>query len=379
MTSSDYFRAGTNRPRNAQSRAKIPSDQLPQLREFLSISPLLQEIFGETLQLRIVIDADIAQKELIWRLRKRRNPTARTALHEAIDSETIVALAPSFLEQEIKDHIAEIAARANVPVSCAVEEWQKFRSCLHFYDPEPVKQPDPNCIDPDDLPYKWVCEQLGAHAIYSTDNHFKKMSVPLISVQLDLTVRDYARANSERLTIHLGTTFSLAIGFRVLTALCKTCMQMLKNLPSEVRAILLAGAFIAVAHPKLRSKGIKLFRSAFGQIDNLRPALGQAFIGLLIQAAMAESTAARTGAEIQSLLPPPRKLPAIVIARSVCLVNKEPLSLREIEEHMAKGGYVSKSQNFRAYLRRLLRKDERFIEVSPGQWTVRTDRIASNS
>lgn len=353
----------------------ITSDQLPQLREFLSISPLLQEIFGETLQLRVVIDADIAQKEVIWRLRKRRNPTARTALHEAIDSGTIVALAPSFLEQEIRDHIAEIAALANVPVSCAVQEWESFASCLHFYDPEPVKQPDPDCVDPDDLPYKWVCEQLGAHAIYSTDNHFRKMSVPLISVQLDLTFRDYARANSERLTIHLGTAFSLVVGFGVLTELCKTCVQILKNLPSEVKVILVAGAFITVAHPKLRSKGIKLLHSAFRQFDNLKPALGEAVNELLIQAAMAQSTAARTGTEIQSILPPPRKLSAIVRARAICLINKKPLSLREIEEQMAKGGYVSRSQNFRAYLRRLLRSDERFIEVSPGQWTVRTERV----
>lgn len=376
MKSPDPFRDEKNQARNLNLSTGIPSDQLPFLREFLSMSPALQKIFGELIQLRIVIDADIAQKELIWRLSKRRNPTARTALNEAIDSGVVVAFAPTFLEEEIRDHVIEIAERANVPVSRVLQEWQQFKSRLYFYEPEPITQPDSDCVDPDDLPYKWICDQLGAHAVYSTDRHFQNMSVPLISVQLDLTVREYARANSIRLTLHLGATYSLIIGFGVLRALCQSCVQILKRLPIQVRIILVVGALVAVIHPKLRATIVGVFKSLQSQVGDLKPSVGKILIDLLTEAAAAESTALCTHEKIQSLIPHTRKLPAVVRARAICLVSKKPLSLEEIEARMAREGYVSKSKNFTVYLRRLLQKDKRFIEVSAGLWTIRCNRIA---
>ena len=224
------MRADRSEFRQSATRSSvIPSDKLQHLREFLSMSPQLREVFGDLLELRLVIDANIAYSELIWRLSKRRNPIARSALHEAIDSGTIVAFAPQFLEEEIQEHIGEIAEDAKVSVSIALEEWQKFRPCLHFYDPETSNTSGAACVDPDDIPYKLVCEQLGAHAVYSRDPHFQSMAVPLISVQLDTTVRDYARASSVKLTISLGTTSSMMIGFGALVVLFQGCIQILNG------------------------------------------------------------------------------------------------------------------------------------------------------
>jgi len=356
----------------------MPSDQLPRLREILNISPLLKEVFGDLLQLRLVIDANIVYKELIWRLSRRRNPAARSALHEAIDSGTILAFAPAALELEVQEHIIEIAERAKVPVSSASQEWQQFRSRLHIYDPEPSNQPEPGGVDPDDLPYKLVCEQLGAHAVYSRDTDFQAMSVPLISAELDLTVRDYARASSVRLTVNFGTTFSVIIGLGALIGLCQACVRILKQLPTPLKLILAIGVLLAVVHPKLRAKIADLFQSVRSQFDDLKAVLGSAFGELLIESAVADVPAKRTFTDIQSHLPPTRRSSAVVKARAICLLSDEPLSLQEIETRIRKEGHVSRSRNFTAYLRRVLRKDKRFVEVSKGRWTIRAERLAGS-
>lgn len=376
MANSGSFSGGANPRQGAKSA--IPSDQLPLLRDFLSMSPQFREIFGDLLELRVVIDANIVYGELTWRLGKRRNPAARSALHEAIDSGTIVAFAPPVLEEEIRQHIGEIAERAKVPVSRALQEWQQFKLLLHFYDPEPLTQAGADPVDPEDLPYKLVCEQLGAQAVYSRDRHLQDMGAPVIRLQLDLTVRDYARASSVRLTISVGATFSVIIGFGALVGLFQACVQILKQLPTPVKLILLVGALVVVVHPKLRAKVADFFRSFSSQLDGLKPALRDALGDLLTQATIANATAKNAYAEIQSILPPTRKVSAVVRARAICLLNKEPLSLQEMEVRMRKEGYVSRSQNFTAYLRRVLRKDKRFVEVSPGRWTVRAERLAGS-
>jgi hypothetical protein len=354
----------------------IPSDELQHLRKLLSVLPQLREIFGDLLEIRLVIDAEVAQRELRWRLGKRRNSAARTALHEAIDSGTIVAFAPQFLEEEIQEHIGEIAEDTKVPVSSAQDEWQKFKSHLHFYDPEPSNRPRPACVDPDDLAYKLVCEQLGARAVYSKDPHFQDMSVPVISVELDLAIRKYARASSVKLTISLGATFSMMIGFGALVGLLQACMQILKRLPTSLKLILGAAAILAVLHPKSRAKIVGLFQSVLSKFDNLKPALANALNDLLTEAATADTTAKNTYAEIQSLLPPKGKPTALMRARAICLLSKEALLLREIKKRMLNEGYVTNSRNFTAYLRRELRKDKRFVEVSADHWTIRAVRLA---
>src|ERR1700674_3086742 len=92
------------------------SDALPGFRRLLVHLPAFREAFGDLVQIRLVIDASIVQKELRWRIGSRRDPDARSGLHEAIDSGTILAFAPMALKQEIEQHIDEIAQDAGVPV-----------------------------------------------------------------------------------------------------------------------------------------------------------------------------------------------------------------------------------------------------------------------
>jgi hypothetical protein len=61
-------------------------------------------------------------------------------------------------------------------------------------------------------------------------------------------------------------------------------------------------------------------------------------------------------------------------ARAVRTAAGSPLSLAEMDRQIRLGGYVSRSQTFRQYLRPVLRVDVVFIEVGPGYWRVRNVR-----
>jgi hypothetical protein len=79
----------------------IRSDTLPELRRVLEKLPALREYLGDVLRVVLVLDACCVQSELRWRLGSRKNPAARTYLHEAMVSGVVVAFAPNFLEIEI--------------------------------------------------------------------------------------------------------------------------------------------------------------------------------------------------------------------------------------------------------------------------------------
>src|SRR5690242_3147936 len=96
-------------PANFRLDQIIRSDSLPQMSALCERSPFLQQVVDKTLQIRLVLDANIVQRELRWRVRSRQKQGAKTALHEAIEAGVVVAVAPTALEKEINDHVADIA------------------------------------------------------------------------------------------------------------------------------------------------------------------------------------------------------------------------------------------------------------------------------
>jgi hypothetical protein len=66
------------------------SDFLPQLVSLLDLVPSLKPLFPKLVQIRLVVDANRVRGELYWRLRKRLDPSHRTALHEAIVAGVVV-------------------------------------------------------------------------------------------------------------------------------------------------------------------------------------------------------------------------------------------------------------------------------------------------
>ncbi len=351
------------------------SDALPGFRRLLVHLPAFHEAFGDLVQFRLVIDASVVQKELRWRVASRRDPAARSGLHEAIDSGTILAFAPFALIQEIDEHVDEIAQDAKVPVSRVQEEWLIFRSRLNFYEPDPAPEPGLKCVDPDDLPYKAVRDQLGAQAVYTRDLHFHAMQVPAITVDLDVTMRDYARGRSIQVAVNLGSGLGLMLSLQVVVAMVKGVSEFFRRLPTGAKVILGIAIFVALLNPKSRDQIAKILRSVWDQLNEIKSPLAAMLASVGNQYVAAQERADESLADIQSHVPVTGRRSALVRARAICLISKEPLSIVEIEFRMRSEGYVSKSRNCCAYLRRVLRRDRRFVEVSKGFWTLQAQRI----
>jgi hypothetical protein len=78
---------------------------------------------------------------------------------------------------------------------------------------------DPNvkAVDPDDLPYKHTCEELGA-PVYSREGDLRAMQVPVVAVLLDSTLRRHARAVRQTKSRH-----RLDPGCKVKASPCGRC------------------------------------------------------------------------------------------------------------------------------------------------------------
>jgi predicted nucleic acid-binding protein len=346
----------------------IRSDALADLSEFRKFSPVLQQIIDEPLQVRLVLDANIVQRELRWRLRNRRNKAARSALHEAIDSGTILAFAPTALVKEIDDHISEIAQYAYLTEERAREEWANLQSDIHFYEPEAKAAPG-EYGDPNDAPYKHACIELGAHAVYTRDSHFKSMDVPLIMLDLDQVFRSYARANGVALAFKVGSAFTITISVGALKEFLKLFGAGVRRVPPPLKIAFLFGIAATLIHPASRAKIIAACKTLWNKFND--PVFIAALSSLIQQLAEAHEIAKMTSMEIEASLPKSRKRSALMHAREICVIEKEPLTLSAIKVRMQAAGYVTRSRHFANHLRRVLRGSRTFVEASPGMWTLR--------
>lgn len=106
----------------------LRSDLLPKLLALLDSFPSLKPLFPKLLQLRLVADANRIRAELYWRLKKRRNATNRSSLHESIDAGVVVFFAPEHAKQEIEKHYEDIARQTRTTVVEVKQEWAHFQN-----------------------------------------------------------------------------------------------------------------------------------------------------------------------------------------------------------------------------------------------------------
>jgi predicted nucleic acid-binding protein len=346
----------------------IRSDSLPHMIALCERNAVLQQVVDKTLQIRLVLDANIVQRELRWRVGRRQKQEAKTALHESIEAGVVIALAPTALVEEINDHVADIANYANVSEDRVREEWMKFRQHIHFYEPE-LTEPAGKCVDADDVPYKQTCIELGAHAVYTKDRHFQSMGVPLLMLDLDGVFRKYARANSVKLAFTLGSAFSVTISVNVLKELLTASMKGIRRIPTPLKIAFGAAIAAALIHPRSRAKIIEWGKTLWNKLNS--PKVRALLSSLVMQLAEAYEDARLAANEIKAALPMPRKRTAVVYAREICLIEGGSITLKAMEMKMRKAGYVTRSQNFARYLRRVLRGSPAFVEVSSGTWALR--------
>jgi hypothetical protein len=335
---------------------RIPSDVLAQLWPLLDLLRKAVPAFGDVLRIALVLDASAVQCELRWRLAKRQQPSARTALHELIEAGVVVAFAPHWLDQEIRDHAAEIAGGTKAPTTAVLAEWDSFRRLIAFYPPAAVERA--RGPDVDDLPYLAAHSELAASGILTTDHHFLRTRVPVVALALVPELRTYARAAAVRVSVSVATMAvgAAAIGGAVLA------VRAFLSLPGIVQVSLVAAAVVAAAHPTSRRVIADSLRKSGVALE----IMGDAFA-----ASSAAATAEQSAlASLQSALPPPRRPTALAYARRACAKSGRPLSLAEIEAQMRSDGLQTRARDFTPYLRRIMRGSGQFVEVSAGRWAL---------
>ncbi|MGA3212528.1 MAG: hypothetical protein ABSD20_14570, partial [Terriglobales bacterium] len=158
-------------------------------KQFLSFFPI---------RICAVVDANVINKELRWRLGSRRNPLARSSLQEAIDSGVFVPIAPTYLNEELADDLLEISVDTGRTLWETTTEWLSLRMKLRFYQPAPRLRDLPE-VDPDDVQYKYASEDLGV-PVYTEDRHLERMGAAVLwadeDLGVDLALRDHARART---------------------------------------------------------------------------------------------------------------------------------------------------------------------------------------
>ncbi len=347
----------------------LHSDLLPHLVGLIRAFPSLRAIFPEILQLRVVMDANIVQGELRWRLKSRKKPAARSALHEVLACGVLVAYAPHFLEDEIREHAPRLARETKTTIADVYREWAEFRQYLCFYTARTKAKVDVSNTDPDDVAYIDTIEEIAARAIYTRDRDFLRTTAPVILVAIDTTLQQYARASTVRIGIVMGSSFSMVFGLEAILALGRLLSRLVqgaRRLPAAAQVLIVGSIAVAITHPKSRAKLQQVWNSLN---RSLTPAVWEAVVQGLDQFVEATSTAEESFQAIREILPPPRRRPLLFHARSVCLAARRPLELDEIVVRVVADGYKPRSQRPHAYLLRKLRSDDRFSETKEG-WII---------
>jgi predicted nucleic acid-binding protein len=324
----------------------------------------------EILQLRLVIDANIVQEELRWRLKRRRKADARTALHEALASGVLIAYAPHFLEDEIREHALRIAMETNTPLEHVLREWEQFREHLCFYTARTKANIDVSRTDPDDVAYIDTIGELAARAIYTRDRDYLRTTVPLVLIAVDSQLQRYARATSLRLGIAIGSCCSVVFGLEALTTLSRLLSRLVhaaRRLPPAVQILIVGSVAVAVAHPKSRAKMLQLWQSLN---RNIKPAMWEAIVISMNHFMEATAIANESHKAIHDALPPPKRRRLLDHAAAVCLSARRPLPVGEIVREIIANGYKTRSSRPEIYLLRKLRSDNRFRQTEAG-WLIR--------
>lgn len=233
----------------------IKSDDLSSLRAFYEVNPGLK-ILTQFIRLSVIVDANVILADLIWLTKTRDNPKARTALQEVIAAETLVAVAPEWLEDEIQENIPEISEELSIPKDKLLKVWGNYSELIEF-KPEPQVDIDlpSNIQDPDDLPYLLLQKDTGHH-IYSEDSDLAGMGANLIDSTVVMTLRDYSRYEAVELTIFTGSMVVTGIGFGAIKMVwggVKTFYGAFVSLPHWAKYLIVGLVLGALVHPNTRN------------------------------------------------------------------------------------------------------------------------------
>jgi len=161
--------------------------------------------------------------------KKRTKPGARSELKELLDAETVLAIAPTFLREEITYHIQKFAVERSIPLDALTAEWEAYKARIRFVD---VGGPDPAFLDPKDAPYIKLQRESG-HLIYSRDTDILRMGGMTAPPILFANLRLYSRQVVIEYTLKTGGQGTLVVTFALAVAVTKFTRSLVGRISKE--------------------------------------------------------------------------------------------------------------------------------------------------
>jgi predicted nucleic acid-binding protein len=351
----------------------IWSDNLSTLREIISAFPVLAANLGVPESVRLVLDANVLLSEVRWLVKKRKDPSARTALQEALASGTLVGFAPTYLEEEMYRQLAALAQEEQLSHDALQETWAQYKVALIFYDAGgPSSSSDGSHVDPKDVPYVEAYSALGAAAIMTADPHLLRMGARTVDAELSIRMRSYARDASVDFTLRVGGLVLGTAAIAGVIGLAKigvALIGIISRLPPSLRLVAwvcLIGALV------YRPNRQRLLRAATNASTTFSTFLDDAWpvIGELVAEAMEKRERAATAwSEIEPRISG-RHVTLAAHTLAVCSASKSSLTVDEITQKLRMAGARTSAPTFPRYLRRVLGNHPRLAQTANGAWTV---------
>jgi len=356
----------------------FPSEALRDFLRLLDRFPALRPLVEDVLQFLVVLDASQVQAELRWRVGSRRDPSARSSLQELIESGVVIAVAPTRLKEEIDENLLRIASEHDASVETVMTEWKRFERLIRYYSPRTEIRPSVACPDSDDVAYLQTWDQTGADFIWTRDRHFVVTNPPDMMAGLDSSLRDYARAKSILVGVKVGSGLAVVCSLEVLIALGRVIIEGIQRIPPMIKVYIGLAIVGLLLHPKSRECLLGWLKQALALVERAKPVLASLSHDAFRELSSVVDKAKNAEQTIRAALPvvAKRRASALVMTRAVCLKAGGPLQLAEIERRVRSAGYTTRARNFAAYLKRILRKNPEFVEMSDGQWALQTDEAA---
>lgn len=264
----------------------VRSDKLKELRAVIQTWKGLNDLFGELVQFRLIVDTNIILGDIIWLVSKRKNKSARTELMEAIEAEMIDLYAPPALFDEVEEQIPSIAGKKGLDIDQMYIQWQIYKAKIKVAEPDnEIVRDLKNGIDPDDAYFIALAQTIAAAGVLSKDNHIRQMGGNQISVLFVTHLRNYSRATAIELNIKVNGVMFANLGVTALQGLfsgLKSLTARIGNAPDWVKLGLLASGVFVAAHPNTRANVLGFLKTVLVGISDATPAV----IGFIAEAAM---------------------------------------------------------------------------------------------
>ncbi|MGH9560518.1 MAG: type II toxin-antitoxin system VapC family toxin [Terracidiphilus sp.] len=244
--------------RAAAVEVAFRSDQLAEIRKLLNQVKWLEELIGPLAEFRFVVDTNILLYQVLWPLKDRRNPDARTDLEEALAAGTVQLYATPEVIAEVDRNLSQFAARYGVTAEACDAGWSQWKAKLRVREADPTLTAKyASRAHPADAPTVALAESVGADGVLSRDKHIKQMGGTPIQMEFVLELRNYSRQIVVSASIRVGSYFLTlgtlgAVAFAV-QALRSAC-EWFARLPDAIKLISGAVVIALIVHPNSRDR-----------------------------------------------------------------------------------------------------------------------------